>query len=90
MYLEFNTAFSTFPAPELDLEELNFIMGDLDEVNAASPIFGEVLQKYEKVLGKLTLQGKINLGDNYIKDYYTIQGEWKGEDARELWVRKVN
>lgn len=88
MQLKATSGFSYYNLPELDEEEIKFVMGDLDEVNGKMPAFAQVLENYEKLLGSLVLQGRARVGDAYIKDFYTIQGEWRGEDARELWIKK--
>lgn len=90
MKLVIKSAFSEFNVPELDEEQIMYVTGALDKINGATPIFGAALQRYEALLGRLVITRKVQVGDQYIKDYYTIQGEWIGEDARELWMEVVN
>lgn len=90
MKLVIKSAFSEFNVPELDEEQIMYVTGSLDKINGATPIFGAALQRYEALLGRLVITRKVQIGDQYIKDYYTIQGEWIGEDARELWMEVVN
>ncbi len=90
MHLTSHTSFSHFNIPELDEEEVRYVMGDLHEVNGKMPAFAKVLERYENLLGRLVITGRVQVGDAYIRDYYTIEGEWRGDDARELWIKIVN
>jgi hypothetical protein len=81
------TSFSEFNIPELDEEEIRYVMGGLMEVNGKMPLFAGVLERYEKLLGRLVVTKRVQVGDAFIKDYYTIQGEWLGHDAKELWIK---
>ena len=88
MEIIIGTSFSEFNVPELDEEEILYVMGDLDEANGKMPVFANVLERYEKLLGRLVITGRVQVGDAYIRDYYTIEGEWRGDDAKELWILK--
>jgi hypothetical protein len=83
------TSFSQFNIPELDEEEIRYVMCGLTEVNGKMPAFAKVLERYEKLLGRLVITKRVQVGDAFIKDYYTIEGEWRGNDAKELWI-KIN
>lgn len=87
MQITAHTAFSRFNIPELDEEEVRFVMGGLSEVNGKMPAFAQVLERYEKLLGRLVITGRVQVGDAHIRDYYTIEGEWRGDDAKELWIK---
>ena len=87
MQLTAQTSFSQFNIPELDEEEIRYVMGGLQEVNGKVPAFAKVLERYEQLLGRLVITGRIQVGDAFIRDYYTIEGEWRGDDARELWIK---
>ena len=88
MEIIIGTSFSEFNVPELDEEEILYVMGGLDEANGKMPVFANVLERYEKLLGRLVITGRVQVGDAYIRDYYTIEGEWRGDDAKELWILK--
>lgn len=81
------TAFSEFNVPELDEEEIKFVMGELSAVNGKMPAFADVLGRYEQILGRLVITGRVHVGDEFIRDYYTIEGEWRGDDAKDLWMK---
>ena len=87
MHLIAHTSFSQFNIPELDEEEIRYVMGDLTEVNGKMPAFAQVLERYEKLLGRLVITDRVQVGDAYIRDYYTVEGEWRGDDAKELWIK---
>jgi hypothetical protein len=90
MTLLATSGFSDYNIPELEEEEIDFIMGDRDEVNGKMPAFAQVLERYEQLLGRMVITERVQVGDVYIRDYYTIQGEWRGEDAKDLWIKRVS
>ena len=89
MQIIVGTAFSEFNVPELTEEEILYVMGDVAEASGKMPVFANILERYEKLLGRLVITGRVQVGDAYIRDYYTIEGEWRGDDARDLWILKI-